>query len=179
MALKFVRIGSMSNIHVYDDGDFSEAIETDATIKAGTAPTDPSEVLRLSDVGTLVGSVVGPAVSTDNAIVRYNGITGGLVQNSLVLIDDLGNISIPSGISIAEGANATMGTATLVAGTATVNTNKITANSRVFLTTQSLGTITRPVSVGVTARVAETSFTITSMDITDTSTVAWVIMEPG
>ena len=84
-----------------------------------------------------------------------------------------------TGISIAEGANATMGTATLVAGTATVNTNKITANSRIFLNCQALGTITKPVALGITARTAGVSFTITSMDITDTSTVAWIIMEPG
>lgn len=38
----------------------------------------------------------GPGVSTDNAIVRWNGITGNTVQNSLSTIDDLGNIAAPS-----------------------------------------------------------------------------------
>ena len=81
------------------------------------------------------------------------------------------------GLQVKEGANATMGIATLVAGTVTVNTTKVTANSRIFLTAQtSAGTRGSP---GVTARVAGTSFTITSTSGTDTSTVAWWIAEPA
>lgn len=38
------------------------------------------------------GDFVGPASSTDNAIVRFDGTTGKLGQNSIVTIDDLGNI---------------------------------------------------------------------------------------
>ena len=86
---------------------------------------------------------------------------------------------VGKGIYVKEGSNATMGVATLVGGTVTVSTTKVTANSRIQLTPQTLGTILRPVGVGVTARTAGTSFTITSMDITDTSDVAWVIYEPA
>lgn len=39
------------------------------------------------------GNVTGPLSSTDNAITRFDGITGQLIQNSVVLIDDSGNIS--------------------------------------------------------------------------------------
>lgn len=39
------------------------------------------------------GDVVGPGSSTDNAIARFDGITGKLLQDSLVLVDDLGNIT--------------------------------------------------------------------------------------
>jgi hypothetical protein len=42
------------------------------------------------------GDVVGPASSTDNAIVRYDSTTGKLVQNSGVTIDDSGNVDITS-----------------------------------------------------------------------------------
>ena len=45
-----------------------------------------------SSTGT--GDVVGPASSTDNAIVRFDGTTGKLVQNSGVTIDDSGNMVI-------------------------------------------------------------------------------------
>jgi hypothetical protein len=38
------------------------------------------------------GGVVGPASATDNAIARYDGTTGKLIQNSTVTIDDNGNI---------------------------------------------------------------------------------------
>ena len=44
------------------------------------------------------GDVVGPASATDNAIVRFDGITGKLIQNSPVTIDDAGNIVSPDSI---------------------------------------------------------------------------------
>lgn len=51
------------------------------------------------------GDVVGPAPgpSTDNAVVRWNGIMGGVIQNSLVIIDDLGDITTPADISAVNG----------------------------------------------------------------------------
>lgn len=39
------------------------------------------------------GDVVGPASSTDNAIARFDGTTGKLIQNSSVTLDDNGNES--------------------------------------------------------------------------------------
>jgi hypothetical protein len=39
------------------------------------------------------GDVSGPASATDNAIARYDGPTGKLIQNSVVTIDDTGNAS--------------------------------------------------------------------------------------
>lgn len=69
------------------------------------------------------------------------------------------------------------GTAVLVAGTKVVPDTSITALSRIFLTAQSLGTVTAAKPLAVTARVVGTSFTITSADATDTSTVAYHIIE--
>jgi hypothetical protein len=84
-----------------------------------------------------------------------------------------------NGIYIKEGTNATMGTATLTAGAVTISTTKVTASSRIFITNQGLGTVTSPKELAVTARVAGTSFTVTSADNTDTSTFAWMIVEPA
>lgn len=39
------------------------------------------------------GDVVGPGSATDNAVTRFDGTTGKLIQNSAVTIDDSGNIS--------------------------------------------------------------------------------------
>jgi hypothetical protein len=39
-----------------------------------------------------VGNVVGAASSTDNAITRFDGTTGKVIQNSTVTLDDTGNI---------------------------------------------------------------------------------------
>ena len=43
------------------------------------------------------GDFVGPSSSTDNAILRFDGTTGKLGQNSLVTIDDSGSVNIPTG----------------------------------------------------------------------------------
>lgn len=45
--------------------------------------------------------VFGPATSTDNAIVRFHGTTGKIIQNSGVLMDDASNISQVSNLNVA------------------------------------------------------------------------------
>ena len=61
-------------------------------IKDGTAAADAdwTSVETNED-----GAVIGPASSTDNAIVRFDGNTGRVVQNSKAIIDDNGYITIP------------------------------------------------------------------------------------
>jgi hypothetical protein len=39
------------------------------------------------------GDVTGPSSSTDNAIARFDGVTGKIIQNSVTTIDDTGNAS--------------------------------------------------------------------------------------
>lgn len=110
-----------------------------------------------------------PAFTTPNI--------GDAAGTSLSVSGDIKNNTAGGGIYIKEGVNATMGVATLVGGTVTVNTTKVTANSRIFLTTQTLGG-----TIGIqyiSARVAGTSFTITSTSGTDTSVIAWHIVEPS
>jgi hypothetical protein len=41
--------------------------------------------------------VVGPSSSTDNAIARFDGTTGNLIQNSSILIGDNGDLSLKQG----------------------------------------------------------------------------------
>lgn len=87
--------------------------------------------------------------------------------------------TLGAGLSIAEGANAKMGTAVLVGGTVVVATTAVTANSRILLTAQVLGTVAVASALAVTARTAGTSFTITAAVATDTSTIAWILFEPS
>ena len=82
-----------------------------------------------------------------------------------------------SGVQVAEGSNAKQGTATLVAGTVTVPNASVTANSRIFLTTQTPGGTAG--FLVVSARTPGTSFTILSSNALDTSIVAFEIFEPG
>lgn len=73
------------------------------------------------------GIVTGPASSTDNAIARFDGTTGKLVQNSAVTIDDTsGDITGGKYNKVTITAPATGATLTIADGkTATVN-NSIT-----------------------------------------------------
>jgi hypothetical protein len=45
------------------------------------------------------GDVVGPASATDNALTRFDGTTGKLIQNSAATLDDNGNFAGVNGLS--------------------------------------------------------------------------------
>lgn len=80
------------------------------------------------------------------------------------------------GVNIKEGTNARMGVATLAAGTVTVSTTAVTANSRIFVMSQS-GT-TNAGFLSISTRTAATSFVIVSSNASDARQVAWIIFEP-
>jgi hypothetical protein len=80
---------------------------------------------------------------------------------------------------VESGTDPAAGVAVLVDGVKAVATSRVTANSRILLTCQALGTVTAPKALAVTARTAGTSFTITSADATDTSSVGWLLVEPA
>lgn len=81
------------------------------------------------------------------------------------------------GLNVKEGTNARMGLATLAAGTVTVTTTAVTANSRIFVMSQS-GT-TNAGFLSISTRTAGTSFTIVSSNASDARQVAWIIFEPS
>jgi hypothetical protein len=78
-------------------------------------------------------------------------------------------------LSMKNAANYKLGIATLVAGTVTVANTSITANSQIFVTVQVPGGTGG--FLQVSAKTIGTGFTITSSSNTDTSTVAWFIIE--
>ena len=45
------------------------------------------------NVASASGDVVGPGSATDHAVARYDGATGKLLEDSVVIIDDSGNIT--------------------------------------------------------------------------------------
>lgn len=87
-----------------------------------------------------------------------------------------------SKLAIAEGANATMGTANLALGTVTVNTTAVAANSRIFLQHAAVGSSAGIGTLMVGTIVPGTSFVINSLSATagisatDESTVNWLII---
>lgn len=54
-----------------------------------------------SSGGSTLSLVTGPASATDNAIVRFDGTTGKLVQDSGVTVSDTGQIVLPVGAAAA------------------------------------------------------------------------------
>jgi hypothetical protein len=113
---------------------------------------------------------------TPRSLVDKAYVTGTTYLNTGVVTDiKIGTVG--KGLYIKEGANATMGVKTLTGGTAVVATTKVTASSRIFLDNQSLGGTAG--FLLISARSAGTSFTITSSSGTDTSVIAWLIIEPA
>jgi hypothetical protein len=184
-------------------GRFNGATLGTLGVRAGASAATPNAqrsdfVIEASGAGgmsfltpntAIVGIAFGDPQSSVAGQIRYDHstdvldfITGttGRGQFSAAGLGVAGDVTLSAAgntLKVKEGANASMGIATLVAGVVVVSTTKVTANSRIYLTCQtSAGTRGSP---GVTARTAGTSFTITSTSLTDTSTVAWLIVEPA
>lgn len=66
---------------------------TAGNLASGTGISIVNEPGSITISSTVNGDVVGPASGTDNAIVRFDSTTGKLIQDSLALIDDSGNIT--------------------------------------------------------------------------------------
>lgn len=155
-----------------------------------TTTTGVLSIAAASDVtGQLITGYVsgsGVVAATDSilqAIQKLNGNTL-LKANSASptftgdINSSTGNVlisTIGKGLSVKTGANAKIGTAVLAAGTVTVANTSVTANSRIFVTSNTDGGT--PGWLRVSAKTVATSFVITSSSATDTSTVAWMIVE--
>ena len=103
------KLAQDSGVLVDDAGKLTFATATTATASAtvphGTAPTSPVDgdvwtttaglFVRVN--GTTVGplgDVFGPSSATDNAVARFDGTTGKVVQNSPVTIADNGKVNV-------------------------------------------------------------------------------------
>lgn len=107
-------------ITTFDAGGVFVAV-TDGVVNADSLwqCTDPNGTLFNSGItfteftgggGGGSGDVVGPVSSTDNAITRWDGNTGNLVQDSGVLLDDLNAIT---GLASIQFNGSTSGTVTI------------------------------------------------------------------
>jgi hypothetical protein len=97
--------------------------------------TWPNQTIAATAGGT--GDVVGPASSTDNALVRFDSTTGKLIQNSVVIVGDTtGNMSGVGTLSV--GGELTYGGVTL--SNAVTGTGKMVLDTSPTLVTPALGT---------------------------------------
>ncbi len=104
-------------------------------------------------------------------IVGGTGITGS--TTNMVYVPNL-NIQKGKTIFFNSGTNSCGDFATLTLGTVVVSNTGVTANSMIQLTAQDNNSVG---ALRVSARVANTSFTITSSNLTDNGVVAWAIFE--
>jgi hypothetical protein len=116
----------------------------------------------------------GPSVFTGGNVLAVGSVTAAALN-----LTNYTDTAAPS----AAGA-ATVGLATLVAGTVTINTTAVTANSRIFLTRRTLaGTASATGAFLVSGTItAGTSFVINSyavagsIAISDNGTVNWLVV---
>lgn len=118
--------------------------------------------------------------NTKRVVLENDGDLGLGVDNPAQKLDITGNLQLNTAgnkLLIKEGTNASLGVETLVGGTKTVNTTAVTANSRIFVTIQTVGGTPGVLYIGT--RTAGTSFDVISTSGSDTSTFAWWIVEPA
>lgn len=168
----------------WDEGGLQLRYGTVPTLIIDSSSSTAQTNFELRQGNTQRWAFYVPASSVDFRFYNYEigadnlTLTGTTGDMSLAL-GHLKISTVGKGLFVKEGSNAKMGTATLSGGTVVVSTTAVTANSRIFLTAQSLGTITVGQGLAVTARTAGTSFTITSQSAVDTSVVAWILIEPA
>lgn len=76
MTLVPIRIGSLVNVHVFDDADYDSAIETIMPIKAGD-PVDPNDVVTLGSMS--FGKLAVPNVDDPSQLGAVAGKNGDVV----------------------------------------------------------------------------------------------------
>lgn len=155
------------------------------TVSRGSAPVI---LFEATDGTTSTGftplfKFKGSHNSTDYVAIAVDITDSGTTGSRMLLDAQVNSTSIfkiDSGgkMSIKEGTNAAMGTATLASGTVTISNTRVTANSRIFLTCQG-GTVTNLGNLYVSAKTAGTSFTVSSSNAADACTFAWLIIDPA
>jgi hypothetical protein len=100
---------AVNDVNLVYDGlaapDASPIVST-GQIQIATAPTVGTHVLREDDIGGIVGNVVGPAASTDNEVVRFDGATGKLIQadaTNPTTISDAGDLVLNGSATSSAG----------------------------------------------------------------------------
>lgn len=110
-----------------DIGNGTGFTRTTITQGSGVTITNGAGSITISATGS-GGDVVGPASATDNAIVRFDGTTGKLVQNSAVTVaDTTGDITGGKYNKVTITAPATGSTLTIADG------KTLTANASLTL----------------------------------------------
>ena len=151
----------------YGGGANSSSIDGANTGGLNLIASNVSGTINLKTGGYLTRMVINSAGKIANGNQSL-----GIEQVNLTGITKLDQISIIS------GTNKSIGIVTLTAGTATVNNTLVTTSSRIIPNIESVGVLANLGTPYISARVVGVSFTISSTNILDTSTIGWLIIEP-
>lgn len=179
---RFVRISPTDGVYIGRPGADALSLDVD-----GVGPTvrfvdsDPSATQDGHIRGTTTGASA-PTLRLEPAVRN----AGDRVQLDLVAENEAGTArpyialgrSAPGGgyqLRAGNGTDQVCGVATLAAGTITVNNVNITPATLILVSRQAAGGTLGHLSV---ARAAGTSFTVNSSSATDTSTIAYLLIEP-
>lgn len=171
------RTGSSGNSYI--------AFATTGSLNAGMRFNTGGNI----DIGAFISGGYYPTFYSNNAEVgRFTATNGNLLIGTTTdaastdKVQANGNLNLITAgnkIKIATGTNASIGTSSAIGtggtpGVVTVSTTAVTANSKIFLSRASAAGTLGLLSVGTIT--AGSSFTITSSNILDTSTVNWWII---
>ncbi len=107
---------------LYLSGSIKKVKSTsDNTTYTLTLPNKTGTIALTSDIPGLADYVKGPASATDNALARYDGATGKLIQDSAATLDDSGNLKIAGSLYVPENKYAYFGTTELASFRANQN----------------------------------------------------------
>lgn len=130
----------------------------------GIVVTENGDVVEISGATLGTGDVIGPGAATDEAIARFDGVTGKLIQNSLVKINDAGLMTLPGGQGIitTSGTISVLANGTLVLGGGGANAFNI--NNPSTITSRNANPFTMESVVADSASAVGFSFRPTLLD---------------
>lgn len=152
--------------HIADTVDAHDASAISVIAQNGISSTDVQNALEelQSEITTVAnGSVSGPVSSVDNAITRFDGTTGKIIQNSSVTISDAG---IVAGSSIDADTNTitNIKNADIKAGAA-IDAAKIADGSVSNAEFQTLDGVTSSIQTQLNAKASSSALTTHVNDV--------------
>lgn len=155
-------------------GNISRIFPVGTTVKAvaikGIKTRDPV-------AGVPAGTELGSAtVASDGSWELAGAAEGTEYSLAAEVAGEWRYVTVYAEAASFRGANARMGTATLVAGKATVANTTVTSESRIILTGE--GAITHAGSLTVKTKTAGTGFDIESTNAEDVRAVTYLILDP-
>ncbi len=164
---------SSNNLQLKDGGVTSSKL-ANTTVVAGTYGSSSQipaftvdskgRLTGVNNVTITTGDVNGPVSSTNNSLVRFNGITGKIIKDSPLLVsDDSGNLTSSGIITISSGSNA----APSYSFTGTTDTGMYSSGAGVInFTTSGTSKLSIGTNISSTISTATTSNTTGSLTLT-------------